>query len=70
MCLKHEPCPRKECRPPYTARLMVTYHFHPEAGGDLDEIWQLVAADNPDTALRCVSPPDNVNLLHEHDGRN
>jgi len=29
---------------------MVTYDFHPEVRADLDEIWQFVAADNPDAA--------------------
>jgi len=30
---------------------MLTYNFHPEVRGDLDEIWQFIAADNPDDAL-------------------
>jgi plasmid stabilization system protein ParE len=29
-------------------------YFHPEARADLDEIWEYIRADNPDTADRMV----------------
>ncbi|SPE33878.1 Plasmid stabilization system [Acidobacteriia bacterium SbA2] len=34
---------------------MVTYDFHPEVRADLDEIWQFIAADNPDAADRMIA---------------
>ena len=34
---------------------MVTYDFHPEVRADLDEIWQFIAADNPDAADRVIA---------------
>jgi toxin ParE1/3/4 len=34
---------------------MVTYDFHPEVRVDLDEIWQFIAADNPDAADRLIA---------------
>jgi toxin ParE1/3/4 len=34
---------------------MTHYAFHPDAHGDLDEIWDYVAADNPDAADRIVT---------------
>ena len=29
---------------------MITYDFHPEVARDLDEIWEFIAADNPEAA--------------------
>src|ERR1019366_355880 len=29
---------------------MTGYDFHPQASTDLDEIWEFIAADNPDAA--------------------
>ena len=34
---------------------MVTYNFHPEVRADLDEIWQFIAADNPDAAEQLIA---------------
>ena len=34
---------------------MVTYDFHPEVRVDLDEIWQFIAANNPDAADRLIA---------------
>jgi plasmid stabilization system protein ParE len=34
---------------------MVTYDFHPEVRADLDEIWQFIAADDPDAADRMIA---------------
>jgi len=34
---------------------MVTYDFHPEVRADLDEIWQFIAANNPDAADRLIA---------------
>jgi hypothetical protein len=29
---------------------MITYDFHPEVRRDLDEIWDFIGVDNPETA--------------------
>jgi toxin ParE1/3/4 len=34
---------------------MTGYAFHPEAGRDLDEIWEYIAADNLDVADRVIA---------------
>jgi plasmid stabilization system protein ParE len=34
---------------------MITYDFHPEVASDLDEIWDFIAADNPDAADRVIA---------------
>jgi plasmid stabilization system protein ParE len=34
---------------------MSGYAFHPDARGDLDEIWDYIAADNLDAADRVIS---------------
>ena len=34
---------------------MTPYTFHPDARGDLDEIWDYIAADNPDAADRVIT---------------
>ena len=34
---------------------MITYDFHPEVGGDLDEIWDFIGADNPEAAARVIA---------------
>jgi plasmid stabilization system protein ParE len=34
---------------------MITYDFHPEVRRDLDEIWDFIAADNPEAADRLVA---------------
>ena len=34
---------------------MTGYAFHPEAAADLDEIWDYIAADNPDAADRVIA---------------
>jgi len=36
---------------------MTAYDFHPEAGTDLDEIWEYIAADNVDAADRLIMRP-------------
>lgn len=33
---------------------MTQYAFHPDARDDLDEIWNYIAADNPDAADRVI----------------
>ena len=33
---------------------MTGYDFHPEASGDLDEIWEFIAAENLDAADRMI----------------
>jgi plasmid stabilization system protein ParE len=33
---------------------MITYDFHPEVRRDLDEIWDFIAADNPEAADRLI----------------
>jgi plasmid stabilization system protein ParE len=34
---------------------MTRYDFHPEAGADLDEIWEYIRADNLDAADRLIA---------------
>lgn len=34
---------------------MITYDFHPEVRGDLDEIWDFIGADNPEAADRLIA---------------
>lgn len=34
---------------------MTGYAFHPEAEGDIDEIWEYIAADNPAAADRVIT---------------
>jgi toxin ParE1/3/4 len=34
---------------------MTQYAFHPDARDDLDEIWDYIAADNPDAADRVIT---------------
>ena len=34
---------------------MLTYDFHPDVRVDLDEIWQFIAANNPDAADRMIA---------------
>jgi plasmid stabilization system protein ParE len=34
---------------------MTQYTFHPDARGDLDEIWDYIAADNPHVADRVIT---------------
>jgi plasmid stabilization system protein ParE len=34
---------------------MTGYAFHPGARDDLDEIWDYIAADNPDAADRVIT---------------
>jgi plasmid stabilization system protein ParE len=34
---------------------MTQFAFHPDARDDLDEIWDYIAADNPDAADRVIT---------------
>jgi len=34
---------------------MTGYNFHPEAKADLDEIWEYIAAENPNAAGRVIA---------------
>lgn len=40
----------KRAPPARHSRRMITYDFHPEVRRDLDEIWDIIAVDNPEAA--------------------
>jgi hypothetical protein len=39
----------------HTVRRMITYDFHPEVRHDLDEIWDVIGADNIEAADRLIA---------------